>query len=176
MSTSTFTQERSHSPAPIAPTVLPIKTSSADTCESTQVEREAKYQWTDASRPEDRQGLGSTSKVHQCRHCAYHTPDSYKLKRHTLKHTGERPFLCPYCSYTTTRKEFLNEHINTHTGEKPFSCPHCPYSSSHKNILRRHVRRHTTEQLSCASCPFQAITEADLKSHMLMHVTKKQKV
>ncbi|XP_050686725.1 zinc finger protein 513-like isoform X11 [Eriocheir sinensis] len=140
------------------------------------VEREAKYQWTDGGRAEDRQGLGSASKVHQCQHCAYQTPDSYKLKRHTLKHTGERPFMCPYCSYSTTRKEFLSEHINTHTGEKPFSCPHCPYSSSHKNILRRHVRRHTAEQLTCASCPFQAITEADLKSHMRLHGVKDQKV
>lgn len=143
-----------------------------------QVERETKYQWTDGTRTaREGQGLTSTSKVHQCLHCAYNTPDSYKLKRHTLKHTGEKPFSCPYCSYHTTRKEFLKEHINTHTGEKPFSCPHCPYNSSHKNILRRHIRRHTGEKpYTCTFCPFQGTNKIHLNNHLLLHMVKDHKV
>nr|XP_045582632.1 zinc finger and BTB domain-containing protein 7A-like isoform X20 [Procambarus clarkii] len=138
------------------------------------VERETKYQWSDGRRTAgEGQGHTSTNKWHQCPHCDYSTPDSYKLKRHILKHTGEKPFSCSYCSYSTTRKEFLKEHINTHTGEKPFSCAYCPYSSSHKNILRRHVRRHTKEKTySCTFCSFKTIDETDLSNHLLIHMIK----
>ncbi|XP_042892412.1 zinc finger protein 768-like isoform X5 [Penaeus japonicus] len=135
------------------------------------VERETNSLWTEGGRTTgDWHGLPSTSKVHQCPHCAYSTNDSHKLKRHSLKHTGEKPFSCPYCSYGTTRKEFLKEHINRHTGEKPFACPHCSYSSSHRNILRRHVRRHAEEQsLSCKQCPYQASDTTSLSFHMMCH-------
>ncbi|XP_042233646.1 broad-complex core protein isoforms 1/2/3/4/5-like isoform X6 [Homarus americanus] len=144
------------------------------------VERETKYsyQWSEGRRAAGQgQGITTTNKGHQCPQCDYNTPDSYKLKRHILKHTGEKPFSCTYCSYHTTRKEFLKEHINIHTGEKPFSCPHCPYSSSHKNILRRHVRRHTTEKtFTCSICPFQTPSKKDLNNHLLMHMVRDQKV
>ncbi|KAG7162559.1 Chorion transcription factor Cf2-like 1 [Homarus americanus] len=136
-----------------------------------QMEREANCQWTDERRTTGEwQGLTPASKVHQCLHCTYNTTDSNKLKRHTLKHTGERPHSCPYCSYGTTRKELLKEHINIHTGEKPFSCPFCSYTASHRNYLKDHVRRHTGEKpYSCPFCRYRTSQKSNLNSHLLIH-------
>ncbi|XP_042233663.1 protein tramtrack, beta isoform-like isoform X22 [Homarus americanus] len=135
------------------------------------MEREANCQWTDERRTTGEwQGLTPASKVHQCLHCTYNTTDSNKLKRHTLKHTGERPHSCPYCSYGTTRKELLKEHINIHTGEKPFSCPFCSYTASHRNYLKDHVRRHTGEKpYSCPFCRYRTSQKSNLNSHLLIH-------
>nr|XP_045582637.1 broad-complex core protein isoforms 1/2/3/4/5-like isoform X25 [Procambarus clarkii] len=110
-----------------------------------------------------------TSNVHQCLHCSYSTTNTHTLKRHSLTHTGEKPFSCSFCSYSTTRKELLKEHVHTHTGERPFTCPFCSYSSSHKNILRRHIRRHIAKPYTCTFCSYCAISEANLNNHMLTH-------
>ncbi|XP_063608910.1 longitudinals lacking protein, isoforms H/M/V-like isoform X9 [Penaeus indicus] len=138
------------------------------------VDREDSYQWTDdRRRSQEWQGSASTSKVHQCPHCAYTTVYIHILKRHILKHTGEKPFTCPYCSYDTTRSDLLKEHIYVHTGQKPFSCPFCPYTATRKNIMRIHISKHSGEKpYACTYCPYRASKNSSLKSHMLTHKTK----
>ncbi|XP_069944038.1 zinc finger and BTB domain-containing protein 14 isoform X6 [Cherax quadricarinatus] len=142
------------------------------------VERETNSQWTDGRRTTGEwQGFTSAGKVHQCPHCAYNTTDSFKLRRHTLKHTGERPFTCTYCSYGTTRKELLKEHINLHTGAKPYTCSFCPYSASQRSSLNVHLRRHTGDKpYLCTHCPYQAAHKVSLKNHMLVHMTKDRRI
>ncbi|XP_037796480.1 chorion transcription factor Cf2-like [Penaeus monodon] len=111
---------------------------------SLQVEWDSNHLWTDVRRPtEGWQGITSSRKLHQCPYCAYNVPNSFKLRRHILKHTGEKPHSCTYCSYSTTRKELLRDHLRLHTGEKPFPCPYCPYTASHKNMLKSHLRKHS---------------------------------
>ncbi|XP_047492367.1 zinc finger and BTB domain-containing protein 7A-like isoform X13 [Penaeus chinensis] len=108
------------------------------------VEWDSNHLWTDVRRPtEGWQGITSSRKLHQCPYCAYNVPNSFKLRRHILKHTGEKPHSCTYCSYSTTRKELLRDHLRLHTGEKPFPCPYCPYTASHKNMLKSHLRKHS---------------------------------
>ncbi|KAK8376178.1 hypothetical protein O3P69_008704 [Scylla paramamosain] len=138
------------------------------------VERETHTQWSDGRRASGEWPVPTpVGKVHQCPHCAYSTTDSFKLRRHTLKHTGERPFSCPYCSYGTTRKELLKEHINLHTGEKPYNCSFCPYSASQRSSLNVHLRRHTGERpYTCTHCPYQSAHKVSLKNHMLVHKTQ----
>ncbi|XP_042233660.1 broad-complex core protein isoforms 1/2/3/4/5-like isoform X19 [Homarus americanus] len=137
------------------------------------VNQEAIFQWTDERRATgEGQVLTYSSKVHQCPHCAYNTIYSNKLKRHLLKHTGEKPFTCSQCSYGTTRKELLKEHMTKHTGERPHTCPYCPYRSSRKNILKVHIRRHLGEKpYACTYCPYRAVQKSNLNSHMLTHWT-----
>lgn len=50
-------------------------------------------------------------RIHQCQLCQYSTYNSGHLKRHTLTHTGERPFVCPVCSQRFTLKENLKKHL-----------------------------------------------------------------
>ncbi|XP_069999009.1 zinc finger and BTB domain-containing protein 14 isoform X1 [Penaeus vannamei] len=135
------------------------------------VELESNCQWHEVRGSTGAwQGLPSSSSGHQCPHCPYNTTESNKLKRHILKHTGEKPFSCPYCSYRAARKELLKDHINIHTGERPYTCPYCPYSSSRKNILKVHIRRHTGEKpYACVHCPYRAAQKSNLNNHLLTH-------
>ncbi|XP_047492355.1 longitudinals lacking protein, isoforms H/M/V-like isoform X4 [Penaeus chinensis] len=135
------------------------------------VELESNCQWHEGRGSTGAwQGLPSSGSGHQCPHCPYNTTESNKLKRHILKHTGEKPFSCPYCSYRAARKELLKDHINIHTGERPYTCPYCPYSSSRKNILKVHIRRHTGEKpYACMHCPYRAAQKSNLNNHLLTH-------
>nr|XP_045582622.1 zinc finger and BTB domain-containing protein 49-like isoform X12 [Procambarus clarkii] len=137
------------------------------------MDRETNSQWTDGRRTTGEwQGLTSFNKLHQCTHCSFNTADIHSLKRHNLKHTGEKPFSCPFCSYKSARKDLLKEHIHTHTGERPHACPYCPYSASQKNILRAHIRRHTGEKpYACPLCSYRAIQKSTLKAHLMTHKT-----
>ncbi|XP_042233657.1 broad-complex core protein isoforms 1/2/3/4/5-like isoform X16 [Homarus americanus] len=135
------------------------------------VDRETNSLWTGGRRVSGEwQGLTSSGKVHQCPHCAYNTTFVHNLKRHILRHTGEKPFSCPHCSYSTARKDLLKEHVNTHNIDMPYICPYCPYSSSHQYILQRHVRIHTGEKpYMCTFCSYRASCKTSLNSHLLSH-------
>ncbi|XP_064092710.1 zinc finger and BTB domain-containing protein 14-like isoform X21 [Macrobrachium nipponense] len=86
--------------------------------------------------------MPSSHKTHQCQHCSYKTSILSNLRRHILRHTGEKPFACPYCPYRASRKDFLKDHINAHTDTRPHACPYCPYKASQKTNLNGHIRIH----------------------------------
>nr|XP_045582645.1 zinc finger and BTB domain-containing protein 49-like isoform X32 [Procambarus clarkii] len=111
------------------------------------VERNTNCLWSDKRRTRDWKGLSTTSKLHQCPDCDYSTNDSYNFKRHSLKHTGERPFTCPYCSYSASQKSCLQVHIRRHTGERPYPCPYCPYQAAQKSTLKSHLMTHKAKKM-----------------------------
>ncbi|XP_047492363.1 zinc finger and BTB domain-containing protein 7A-like isoform X10 [Penaeus chinensis] len=130
-------------------------------------------QWTDESPTGAGQGI--TTRVYNCNRCTFSTTLIHSLKRHSLKHTGEKPYVCHICPYKTTRKDILKEHTMTHTGERPFKCAHCSYSATQKNVLKAHIRTHTGERpYACSICPYQAIQNSALRAHMMTHLNEKK--
>ena len=86
-----------------------------------------------------------------------HSPDTHKiscdykpcnktffylsdLQRHTLDHTGQRPFVCDNCGHSFKQKVALNGHAKIHTGEKPFSCTKCDATFRQSSHLVAHTK------------------------------------
>ncbi|GAB5372747.1 hypothetical protein AAMO2058_001691600 [Amorphochlora amoebiformis] len=82
----------------------------------------------------------------QCPVCEVFFSQKYKLQRHFLIHTGEKPFTCKYCKKSFTQRGNLNQHIRIHTGEKPFSCNICGKAFRQSSNRTQHMRVHLKRQ------------------------------
>jgi KRAB domain-containing zinc finger protein len=67
------------------------------------------------------------------------------LKRHSLIHTGAKPFVCFLCDSSFNQKEMLKVHVLIHTKEKPHQCEKCDTSFNQRSNLKRHIiQKHST--------------------------------
>ncbi|XP_042240380.1 zinc finger protein 768-like isoform X2 [Homarus americanus] len=57
----------------------------------------------------------NVGKIHKCPHCDFTSKRSDNVRRHMLRHTGERPHKCPHCDFSAKRPHSLKKHIeNVH--------------------------------------------------------------
>nr|XP_045602709.1 zinc finger protein Helios-like [Procambarus clarkii] len=57
----------------------------------------------------------NVGKIHKCPHCEFTSKRSDNVRRHMLRHTGERPHKCPHCDFSAKRPHSLKKHIeNVH--------------------------------------------------------------
>ncbi|KAK8375373.1 hypothetical protein O3P69_008308 [Scylla paramamosain] len=50
---------------------------------------------------------------HSCPICSKAFETRYKLERHQLTHTGEKPYACPYCPHRCNQRDNLKAHIGS---------------------------------------------------------------
>ncbi|KAH8863964.1 Zinc finger protein [Schistosoma japonicum] len=112
-------------------------------------------------------------RMHTCEHCDKQFDRPSLLKRHTLTHTGERPFECKYCSKGFSTRSGVNTHERTHTGQRPYVCRICGrrFAAGSNLIFHKYthtnIRRHT-----CSQCPKAFVTPGDLRKHEYTHTGK----
>ncbi|VDP97639.1 unnamed protein product [Trichobilharzia regenti] len=109
-------------------------------------------------------------RMHTCEHCDKQFDRPSLLKRHTLTHTGERPFECKYCSKGFSTRSGVNTHERTHTGQRPYVCRICGRRFAAGSNLIFHKYTHTnTRRHVCSQCPKAFVTPGDLRKHEYTH-------
>lgn len=114
-----------------------------------------------------------------CSFCGVRLKSKAALKRHTYRHTGERPIKCLWrgCQKTFSCSSNRDEHLRSHTGEKPFHCTidGCNSRFSYACDFRKHkfvVHNISTKKFTCKICTAIFPQNGMLKKHMEMHDNK----
>ncbi|XP_070556431.1 zinc finger protein ZFP2-like isoform X2 [Ptychodera flava] len=132
------------------------------------------------------------SKQHVCLVCGKSFTNKYRLVRHEVIHTGERPYKCEICHRKFTRKDHMERHksrqhpngelgtpskkgrkpkvapnqedeLETVTGLPDFQCQLCGMVFQNKTGLNLHKKCH--EFVDCKDCKTIFLNEEDYRSH-----------
>lgn len=90
------------------------------------------------------------------------------LLRHSMVHTGKKPYGCTMCSARFRCTSHLKRHERQHTGERPCRCPLCPKAyTDNPNLLRHMTLVHGSRAYACRLCPSTYALERELQSHII---------
>ena len=91
----------------------------------------------------------------RCDVCGYSTSDHNTLRRHRMRHTGQKPYRCAFCSYTAIQAISLKMHMRTKhptaattsTEAVPgatmvYSCQSCRYQTVNRRSWLDHYQDH----------------------------------
>ena len=108
-------------------------------------------------------------KSHQCSVCGASFDRPAKLSRHSMTHTGERPFHCDDCDYCCSNRDNLLRHQERrHSEERPHECEICGKAFKVKGDVYQHQKfvHGNGQRQHCVSCCASYKSSALLNKHM----------
>ena len=120
------------------------------------------------------QNNGSRYVKEKCEQCELKFT-RYDMKKHMLRHNGEKNFTCAECGKKLKRLESLKLHMMLHSGEKNNNCDQCGHSFFTIQSLQNHRNnKHNSDNINmCAECGKECPNKYDLKWHMAKHTGEK---
>ncbi|CAK1541006.1 unnamed protein product [Leptosia nina] len=113
-------------------------------------------------------GLTAMAAIFSC--CGYSSVCKEALKRHMVKHSGEKPYKCRYCDKSYTDHGTRQKHQRLHMGIRPYQCSLCGKSFTYSYVLANHMLTHTGEKkYSCEICNKKFTKAHHLKYHNKVH-------
>nr|CAH7724009.1 unnamed protein product [Callosobruchus chinensis] len=127
-----------------------------------------------------------TSKVHECKVCAFKTTNKRQFENHMLKHPEENSGLkmstCSHCSAEFKSKRGLDNHtlsshpVLEHSGEK-YTCIHCNAAFKSKRTRDGHVAKKHPKFIAsvaskiheCGLCTYKTTHKSHFNNHMVKH-------
>jgi len=124
--------------------------------------------------PETRKKVKRKEKVargknYACDQCKAAFFSSKDLKRHALKHSGEKPYSCPFCDQKFTSPSSRVCHIRTiHDKSQEFTCPMCSKGFNQRSNMVKHLRTIHLDliTLQCTDCPRKFNQKSALRRHI----------
>ncbi|XP_060949352.1 zinc finger protein 37-like isoform X1 [Limanda limanda] len=109
---------------------------------------------------------------YHCSVCGKEFPHAYKLERHELVHTGEKPYNCSICGRGFNQKGNLKTHYKVHLGSKgvvDFDDEVNPIASELSEYLKSLPgESRIRSSLHCLDCGKDFESQSDLQAH---HIT-----
>lgn len=109
------------------------------------------------------------TKQHQCAHCSYGTSNSSNFSRHSLIHTGKKPFQCGICEQEFIKNKSYKIHLKKHGYKFPFECAVCHEGFENPDALKVHENRSKLYQCDVCKKTFKHRKDYLVK-HMRTHL------
>lgn len=81
------------------------------------------------------------TRSHVCSECGKSFSRSADFRRHTSRHSGDKPHACNQCSAKFAVFTDLTRHLMIHTSERPFTCDVCSRTFTRSERFKRHKCR-----------------------------------
>lgn len=114
-----------------------------------------------------------------CTLCDRQFQSKFRLQRHGLHHTGEKPYRCEQCGKAFTTNAYLGSHMARHGNELSHLCSICGKSFADRIAWRGHMRCHAGRKKPmikpskmehiCWICGSKLSTASGLTRHLRSH-------
>ena len=97
----------------------------------------------------------------RCDMCLFSASDHNTLRRHRMRHTGQKSYGCSFCAYTCIQAASLKLHIRSkhpNSTTQPIVADTVPLPSSK-----------ATSVYTCPICRYQTVNQRSYQSHVINH-------